>query len=188
MRFGTARKRILISRSIVLSNPDTPQMEFENKPDCLRRFDLQCVLAVLLASTTENPYKNSNLVGPEGINSSHNEHTLWIWISANIKKRLFRKLQLIDDATCDQDLRSPPSNHFEKLKGKLEGKHFICVYKQWRLVFTWSDEHGEAQDIYLNNYDYRWDKLWISQNDNPSVSAKWLPRSFSYLWIWLKDS
>ena len=50
-------------------------------------------------------------------------------ISANIKKRFFRRLQLIDDATCDQDLRSPPSNHFEKLKGKLEGKHFIRVNK-----------------------------------------------------------
>ena len=32
------------------------------------------------------------------------------------KNRLFRKLQLIDDATCDIDLRSPPSNHFEMLK------------------------------------------------------------------------
>ena len=40
-------------------------------------------------------------------------------IVAEIKNRLFRKLQLIDDATCDIDLRSPPSNHFEKLKGKL---------------------------------------------------------------------
>ena len=63
-------------------------------------------------------------------------------------------LQLIDDATCDQDLRSPPSNHFEKLKGKLEGKHSIRVNKQWRPVFMWSDEHGETQDIYLNNYVY----------------------------------
>ena len=37
-------------------------------------------------------------------------------IAAKIKNRLFRKLQLIDDATCDIDLRSPPSNHFEMLK------------------------------------------------------------------------
>ena len=53
-------------------------------------------------------------------------------IPAEIKDRLFRKLQLIDDATCDLDLRSPPSNHFEKLRGKLVGKHSIRVTKQLR--------------------------------------------------------
>ncbi len=57
-------------------------------------------------------------------------------LPAEIEDRLFRKLQLIDDATCDLDLRSPPSNCFEKLKGKLAGKHSIRVNKQWRLVFT----------------------------------------------------
>ena len=76
-------------------------------------------------------------------------------IAVEIKNRLFRKLQLIDDATCDIDLRSPPSNQFEKLKGKLAGKHSIRVNKQRRLVFKWSDEYGEAQDIYLDNHDYR---------------------------------
>ena len=72
-----------------------------------------------------------------------------------IEDRLFRKLQLIDDATCDLDLRSPPSNHFEKLKGKLASKHSIRVNKQWRLVFTWSGERGEAENVYLDNHDYR---------------------------------
>ena len=76
-------------------------------------------------------------------------------ISAAIEDRLFRKLQLIDDATCDLDLRSPPSNHFEKLRGNLAGKHSIRINKQWRLVFTWSGGRGEAQDIYLDNHDYR---------------------------------
>jgi len=76
-------------------------------------------------------------------------------IPAEIVDRLFRKLQLIDDATCDLDLRSPPSNHFEKLRWNLVGKHSIRVNKQWRLVFVWSGEHGEAQDIYLDSHDYR---------------------------------
>ena len=76
-------------------------------------------------------------------------------IPAEIESRLFRKLQLIDDATCDLDLRSPPSNHFEKLKGKLAGKHSIRINKQWRLVFTWTGELGEARGIYLDNHDYR---------------------------------
>ena len=76
-------------------------------------------------------------------------------LPVEIEDRLFRKLQLIDDATCDPDLRSPPSNHFEKLIGNLAGKHSIRINKQWRLVFTWSGERGEAQGVYLDNHDYR---------------------------------
>jgi toxin HigB-1 len=38
-------------------------------------------------------------------------------IPADLEDRLFRKLQMLDDATTDQDLRVPPSNHFEKLRG-----------------------------------------------------------------------
>ena len=44
-----------------------------------------------------------------------------------LKAGLFRKLQMIDDATTDQDLRVPPSNHFEKLRGNLAGFHSIRV-------------------------------------------------------------
>ena len=76
-------------------------------------------------------------------------------IPAAIRGSLFRKLQLIDDATCDLDLRSPPSNHFEKLSGKLKGKYSIRINKQWRLIFIWKDGKGEAEKIYLDNHDYR---------------------------------
>ena len=72
-----------------------------------------------------------------------------------IRGSLFRKLQLVDDATCDLDLRSPPSNHFEKLSGKLKGKCSIRINKQWRLIFNWEDGRGEANEIYLDNHDYR---------------------------------
>ena len=76
-------------------------------------------------------------------------------IPAEVEDRLFRKLQLIDDATSELDLRSPPSNHFEKLRGNLAGKHSIRVNKQWRLVFTWLRDRGVAKGIYLDNHDYR---------------------------------
>ena len=46
-------------------------------------------------------------------------------IPTDIESRVFRKLQMIDDATTDQDLRVPPSNHFEKLRGNLAGFHSI---------------------------------------------------------------
>ncbi len=76
-------------------------------------------------------------------------------IPAVIRSRLFRKLQLLDDATCDLDLRSPPSNHFEKLSGQLQGKCSIRVSDQWRIIFAWDDERGEAEVVYLDNHAYK---------------------------------
>ena len=76
-------------------------------------------------------------------------------IPAVIRSRVFRKLQLLDDATCDADLRSPPGNHFEKLSGQLQGKCSIRVNNQWRTVFVWDDERGEADGVYLDNHTYK---------------------------------
>ena len=76
-------------------------------------------------------------------------------IPASIRNSLFRKLQLVDDATCDLDLGSPPSNHFEKLSGSLKGKYSIRINRQWRLIFMWNGAQGEADKIYLDNHDYR---------------------------------
>jgi proteic killer suppression protein len=76
-------------------------------------------------------------------------------IPSELEGRLFRKLQMIDDATTDQDLRVPPSNHFEKLKGNLAGLHSIRINKQWRLVFPWDGGRGEAEGVYLDDHSYR---------------------------------
>jgi toxin HigB-1 len=76
-------------------------------------------------------------------------------IPVDIRDRLFRKLQMIDDATTDQDLRVPPSNHFEKLRGKLGDFHSIRVNQQWRLIFRWDGSRGHASGVYLDNHSYR---------------------------------
>ncbi|GLK65319.1 type II toxin-antitoxin system RelE/ParE family toxin [Paracoccus kondratievae] len=76
-------------------------------------------------------------------------------IPSDLEARLFRKLQMIDDAMTDQDLRVPPSNHFEKLRGNLAGFHSIRVNQQWRLIFRWDGERGEADGIYLDDHSYR---------------------------------
>jgi toxin HigB-1 len=76
-------------------------------------------------------------------------------IPADIESRLFRKLQLIDDATTDADLRVQPGNHFEKLSGALAAWHSIRVNQQWRLIFRWDAAAGEAHDLYLDNHSYR---------------------------------
>jgi toxin HigB-1 len=76
-------------------------------------------------------------------------------IPADLVDRLFRKLQMLDDAATDKDLRVPPSNHFEKLSGKLKGYHSIRVNQKWRLVFRWDGERGEASHVYLDDRSYR---------------------------------
>ncbi len=62
---------------------------------------------------------------------------------------------MIDDATTDQDLRVPPSNHFEKLRGRLGTFHSIRVNKQWRLIFQWEESRGETSGLYLDNHGYK---------------------------------
>ena len=90
----------------------------------------------------------------------------WMWaffiedirsrnIPADLESRLFRKLQMIDDATIDQDLRVPPSNHFEKLRGALVDFHSIRVNRQCRLIFRWNGSQGEASGVYLDDHSYR---------------------------------
>ena len=75
-------------------------------------------------------------------------------IPSDLENRLFRKLQMIDDATTDQDLRVPPNNHFEKLRDKLEGFHSIRVNNQWRLIFRWDGSRGEASGVHLDDHSY----------------------------------
>ncbi|MHB1936939.1 MAG: type II toxin-antitoxin system RelE/ParE family toxin [Acidobacteriaceae bacterium] len=76
-------------------------------------------------------------------------------IPADLQDRLFRKLQMLDDATRDSDLRVPPSNGWERLQGNLKGWHSIRVNQQWRLIFKWRDGRGEAACVYLDNHSYR---------------------------------
>jgi proteic killer suppression protein len=76
-------------------------------------------------------------------------------IPSDLESRLFRKIQMIDDATTDQDLRAPPSNHFERLHGSLADFHSIRVNKQWRLIFQWDGRRGEATGVYLDDHSYR---------------------------------
>lgn len=76
-------------------------------------------------------------------------------VPADLADRLFRRLQMLDDAATDADLRVPPSNHFEKLKGTLAEFHSIRVNEQWRLIFRWDGSTGEASGVYLDKHEYR---------------------------------
>lgn len=58
-----------------------------------------------------------------------------------------RKLDMIDAATNLNDIRIPPSNHLEALKGNLKGWHSIRINDQYRIVFCWTDEGAEEVKI-----------------------------------------
>lgn len=76
-------------------------------------------------------------------------------MSTSALAHLFLKLQVIDDAATDQDLRVPPRNDFEKVRGNLADLHSIRVNQQWRLIYRWDGERGEAVGIYLNVHSDR---------------------------------
>lgn len=67
----------------------------------------------------------------------------------DVRPRALDKLDILDAATSLDDLRSPPSNHLEKLSGNLAGYHSIRVNRQWRLVFRWD---GGAHEVRLLDY------------------------------------
>ena len=60
------------------------------------------------------------------------------------------KLDMLNGAAAVLDLRSPPGNRLEALKGDLKGFHSIRVNDQWRLVFRW--EGNNALDVRLMDY------------------------------------
>ena len=60
-------------------------------------------------------------------------------IHPRVQKIAQRKIRQLDVAGSINDLRVPPSNHFEKLKGDRAGQYSIRVIDQWRLCFTWGD-------------------------------------------------
>lgn len=58
-----------------------------------------------------------------------------------------RKLDMLHYANSLGDLRSPPSNRLEALRGDLAGLHSIRVNDQWRIVFRWTSDGPEAVDV-----------------------------------------
>lgn len=61
-----------------------------------------------------------------------------------------RKLRMLHNARTLQDLRVPPSNRLEALKGDRVGHMSIRINDQWRICFTWLD--GNAGDVEIVDY------------------------------------
>jgi len=61
-----------------------------------------------------------------------------------------RKLLILDAAESLQDLRIPPGNRLEKLKGDRSGQYSIRINDQWRICFEWLE--GHACDVEITDY------------------------------------
>jgi len=80
-----------------------------------------------------------------------------IWNRTYVKKlpealqyKAFRKLRMIDAARNITDLKIPPSNRLEKMKGKWGNYHSIRVTEQYRIWFIW--ENGNALNVEFGDY------------------------------------
>lgn len=68
----------------------------------------------------------------------------------NIERVARRKLLYLNAAKRLEDLRVPPGNQLEALKGDRKGQHNIRINDQWRICFTWHE--GEALNVVIVDY------------------------------------
>ncbi|MEO6154600.1 MAG: type II toxin-antitoxin system RelE/ParE family toxin [Thermomonas sp.] len=61
-----------------------------------------------------------------------------------------RKLRMLNSATTLDDLRIPPANRLEALKGSRKGQYSIRINDQWRVCFRWKD--GDAHGVEIVDY------------------------------------
>jgi toxin HigB-1 len=71
-------------------------------------------------------------------------------LPSEIAAAAVRKLDMLNAATQLSDLKAPPGNRLEALKGDLRGMHSIRVNARWRIVFRWAD--GDAHEVRFVDY------------------------------------
>ncbi len=71
-------------------------------------------------------------------------------LHTDIQKAALRKLRMLNNARSVQDLRSPPGNRLERLKGDREGQYSIRINDQWRICFEWRKD--DAYEVEITDY------------------------------------
>jgi toxin HigB-1 len=91
------------------------------------------------------------------IQSFADAETALIWsgrrsrrLPADFQSVALRKLRLLNQARALSDLRAPPGNRLEALKGERTGQYSIRVNDQWRICFNWRD--GGPADVEIVDY------------------------------------
>ncbi|MDP1697109.1 MAG: type II toxin-antitoxin system RelE/ParE family toxin [Xanthomonadaceae bacterium] len=69
---------------------------------------------------------------------------------ADIQQVSRRKLRMLNNAATLDDLRIPPANRLEALKGDRKGQHSVRINDQWRICFRWRD--ADAHDVQIVDY------------------------------------
>jgi len=65
----------------------------------------------------------------------------------DIQATALRKLRLLNNARKLDDLRAPPANRLEALKGERRGQYSIRINDQWRICFVWSESNAHQVEI-----------------------------------------
>ena len=88
------------------------------------------------------------------IASFRDKETATIWVGqrsrrlpSDIQAVALRKLRLLNNAQRLDDLRVPPANRLEALKGDRSGQHSIRINDQWRICFIWREGHAHQVEI-----------------------------------------
>ncbi len=68
-------------------------------------------------------------------------------LAGNIQQKALHKLQLVDAAVRLENLRVPPGNRLEALKGDRKGQHSIRINQQWRICFRWLSGNAHGLEI-----------------------------------------
>jgi proteic killer suppression protein len=71
-------------------------------------------------------------------------------VPLQVRERALSKLLVLNAATDVEDLRVPPGNHLEKLRGDRKGQWSIRINKQYRVCFSF--EGGDAHDVEIADY------------------------------------
>jgi proteic killer suppression protein len=68
-------------------------------------------------------------------------------LPSDIQAGALRKLRLLNNARRLDDLRVPPANRLEALRGNRRGQHSIRINDQWRICFVWKEGHAHQVEI-----------------------------------------
>lgn len=92
------------------------------------------------------------------IQSFADRESLRVWsgqrsrrLPSDIQAVALRKLRMLNQARVLTDLRVPPADRLERLKGDRAGQHGIAINDQWRICFTWKT--GGPADVRIIDYD-----------------------------------
>ena len=94
---------------------------------------------------------------PAMIRNFNCKETVKIWqgtvstkLPGDIQKVARRKLRILNNAKSLLDLKIPPNNQLEALKGNRKGQYSIRINRQWRICFQW--EQGQADNVEIVDY------------------------------------